>query len=131
MTDLVRAGTVFPRVHHSRWIVDCPDRDGCGSALQLNRGEREFQCWDCGEQAEVVWPANAVDIETMLLMRPHRKNRNWNPGETLHDLLLENLANGVHPPLDNAIVGAPLLAIEGDRLTVGALTSVRRAALTR
>ena len=127
--ELVRPGTVFARAYHSQWIVDCPDQVDCGSALRMRPGEVEFRCWDCGAEAEVVWPPNREDIETMLLMRPHRRNRNWNPGESLHDLMYENLAHGISPPVTQELLGKPVFAIAGDRIVLGALTSSDRQAI--
>lgn len=101
MTVLMVPGVGYARVNASRWIVDCPNRF-CGSAAQLRPGDGFF-CAECGTAADVVWPASTDAIEAALMLRPHWKNRNWEPGETVLDLLLENIRHGIpivtHPEL--------------------------------
>lgn len=131
---LVRWGATPPtqaRINWSRWIADCP---ACGSALAVQRGQHDFGawtpdgfasgCWDCGTRTVILWPADdlAAGVERMLSMRPDPKTRNWTPGETLHDLMVENAHAGIftQPALD-AGPGLELLAVEGDRIVVDAL----------
>ena len=128
MSELVKPGTVLVRANHSRWVADCPN-PYCGSALQMEPGEFEFRCWDCGAESEVVWPPNHADIETLLSMRPDPRTRNWEPGESLHDLLHENAAHGITPPLTPDQLGHTVFAIAGDHIVLGALTSTFRKAI--
>lgn len=89
--------TLLAYVNHGRWVVDCP----CGSAQLASRSDRRFFCVDCrnawalGKWVGVAWPAQAGDIEGLLLQRPFPKNRNWNPGEDLMTLVAENVAAGL------------------------------------
>jgi hypothetical protein len=63
----------------------------------LDRFAPVAQCWDCGERGEALWPPDEVvhSIERLLLMRPDVTTQNWQPGETLHDLMWENGAHGI------------------------------------
>lgn len=93
MTVLMVPGVAYARANAGRWVVDCP-RQFCGSALKLNPGDG-FRCWECGTSADVVWPADSAAIEQALMLRPNPGNRNWVPGESVLDLLLENLRHGI------------------------------------
>jgi hypothetical protein len=97
-------------------VVDCPV---CSDALKLAPGDSLFACWGCGAEAEVVWPVNPAAIERLLLMRPLAQSRNWLPGETLHDLLAENIAHGIGPGMDESMV------IVGDRIVTDTLPAAR------
>ena len=73
-------------VNHGRWVVRCP----CGSASLAPEPPAPVQCADCGEWAEVEWPAPEfrAELETLLLARPgfrqkNAESRNWEPYETL------------------------------------------------
>ena len=110
---------------HGKWVALCP-RPGCMNAESFGRcddgtvggleGDR-FTCrtegWrpdgqrvmygGCGYTCGVDWPANIRDLERALLSRPVPTTRNWTPGESLQDLVTENMRNGL----------APVLAVEG------------------
>jgi len=45
----------------------------------------------------VEFPEDRATIEAILLLRPNPANRNWLPGETLADLVLENVVHGIQP----------------------------------
>lgn len=150
MTALVvwgEPGPVAVRVNWGRWLADCP---ACGSALAVEPGSRVLGapvwehdgaawvrvgfregCWDCGARTDLVWPDGAfVDgVERLLAMRPHAQTRNWQPGETLHDLLRENAAHGLFsvPAIEGlARPGEELLAVGQDgRVEVDRLPSTR------
>jgi len=50
-----------------------------------------FQCLSCGgPRQEVVFPAEMAIIEAVLSRRRRPENRNWQPGETVADLVREN-----------------------------------------
>lgn len=66
----------------------------------------------------VDWPDNIEDIEALVMCRPTPASRNWQQGESLHDLLRENLIHGLVPNGE--------LEIFGNRITAGALSSWRR-----
>lgn len=152
-SSLVVWGQVPPapaRVNWGRWIADCPT---CGSALAVEPGQdrlgatvwdhdgehltaARFQegCWDCGTVTDLVWPdAGVVDgVERLLAMRPDPKTRNWEPHETLHDLMRENAQHGIfsQPAVTAALAaaapGRELLAVGQDgRIVVDALPATR------
>lgn len=87
-----------PRVNHGRWIIDCPF---CPSADRWQGGDR-FICSLCGNAAAGgryvdVQPPPArlrTAIAGALAHRPV-EFRNWHPGETVADLVAENVAHGV------------------------------------
>ena len=122
-----------------RWVADCP-RPDCSSAEHAgDEGGAvggltglAFHCSHCGLVCSASWPANVDDIERILAQRPVPSTRNWRPGETLHDLMAENIAHGVIPAaaLDPAHPDGLILAIAGDMITTGrALLPSRRIAL--
>lgn len=96
-----REDITLARHNWGRWIVDCGSQF-CTSALQLVPGTPIMRCWDCGWVTEqIVWPDAADMIETILMMRPLEWTRNWEPGETVADLIAENLQHGIiRPPAD-------------------------------
>lgn len=104
MSDVVKPGTVYARHNWGRWIADCP---ACPSAVALSPGMDTAVCWDCGEKVDpILWPADPDGIETLLSMRPAFVKddngswicpRNWEPGETLNDLLADNVTHGCIP----------------------------------
>lgn len=97
---------VQARANWSRWIVNCPL---CPSALTVHPGTERFDCPDCGIRTAIVWPSEEMvaGIERLLSMRPDPSTRNWEPGETLIDLMVENGANGVFTPELAAIPHRP------------------------
>ena len=112
---------VAARANWSRWIVDCP---ACPAALTMQPGSPQFACWDCGCRAEVLWPTEDMvrGVERLLMMRPLAQNRNWEPGETLHDLLAENVAHGIGPTREGE-----RMMIVGDQIELDTLPTRRRA----
>lgn len=95
-TDLAVAAEPFStRVNWGRWIVDCRS---CPSALQLPPGADVAECWDCEAPiGPLVWPPDPGAIEAALSFRPDPNTRNWEPGETVIDLIAENVAHGLVP----------------------------------
>lgn len=121
---------VAPFISWGMWVALCPR--GCGNAEKRGRCDdgtiggleaERFTCrrshHGCGFQCAVDWPSNIADIEALVLARPRVSSQNWTPGETLHDLLRENIRNGIVPNDE--------LEIGGDKITAGNLTSWRRA----
>lgn len=117
------------RVHWGRWIADCP-RPGCTNSEHHGADPvtrhvggltgSAFRCAHCSLACQAVWPPNVDDINTLLSQRPVPSTRNWLPGETLHDLLVQNLEHG--------LLTGPL-AISNDRLVSGELTGGNRYAI--
>lgn len=78
--------------NHGRWVVECAY---CPSAEAVSIGATTFVCRHelCPHYLEVQLcelPAEAVEIEKILVLRPDVQNRNWIPGETVEDLLVES-----------------------------------------
>jgi hypothetical protein len=63
-----------------------------------NLGDPVWVCEVCGLPTDIVWPPDPIAIEAVLLMRPDPASRNWEPGETVADLVMENAAHGIVPP---------------------------------
>lgn len=97
-------------VNYGRWIVACP-ADDCHASLKVEASELvaslpvtcdcrdDFVCdhprVPCGTEFSVRFPAERLEIERLLNLRPHRRNRNWHPHESVDDLKAENLRHGV------------------------------------
>jgi hypothetical protein len=84
---------VRARILYGRWLVDCPV---CSGANDVDPEEPVYLCTSCGWPERLVpveFPAGRAQIEDALLRRPIH-NRNWQPGEWLADLVLDNLSNG-------------------------------------
>lgn len=118
------------RVCHGKWVADCPHPD-CRGAEHfhdpyappgfewggLTRTAFHCRAQDgCRLSYPVVWPPNAVEIDRALGLRPIMTTRNWNPGETLADLVVENLAHGIVelPPIDEVPDGRLFQIINDD-----------------
>lgn len=121
--QLAIAGVAYARANWGRWIVDCSST-ACTSALAVEPGTREMRCWDCGWATDLIlWPADTDSIETILAMRPDEKTRNW-AGETLEDLLAENLAHGIIPAgIDMDGGDQVVMLTAGDRIVGGAMAA--------
>lgn len=78
-----------------RWVVDCPD---CSNAQLACRTDRRFMCNECGNLSigrlwrPVIWPSNVQAIENLLEGRP-KEFQNWNPGEQVATLAIDNLTH--------------------------------------
>ena len=107
------------RANWGRWVAPCPR---CPSALWVEPGVADVVCRDCRLPYEVVWPPGDMiaGVERLLMLRPNVVTRNWEPGETLHDLLEENVQHGLTMGMD---VGDEL-AIIGDKITLDTLPNV-------
>lgn len=116
MTDLLIRGN-YVRANWGRWVADCPS-PFCLSAMQVWAGQRSTACMDCESPIpELIWPADPEAIEVLLSMRPDETTRNWLPGETLSDLLMENGAHGILPrALD---WNMPTLLVTCDDMIIG------------
>lgn len=117
---------VVAYVNYGRWVAKClrctnaehagPDPVS-GHTGGLTGGG--FHCRVCDLRCGVVWPPNVDDIWRLLCARPDPANRNWEPPETIHDLLRDNLTHGVLPPLDALNPAAASLQLVGDHIMVG------------
>lgn len=89
--------TVSVRCESGRWLVDCP---ACSSAQLAARQDPRFFCVSClNERAgaqwlTVVWPADVPGIEAALRARV-TEHANYEPGETVSDLIAQNQIPGV------------------------------------
>ena len=107
------------------WVAACP-RDGCRGSEHFGHvpGVTQwvggltsfgFVCARCQLVCHSQWPDNADDIWYVLTRRPIWETRNWKPGETLEDLIVENALHGIITPGLRSEDGG--IEILGDRLT--------------
>jgi hypothetical protein len=110
--------TATARVNHGRWLADCPF--GCGGSMDVSPG-LTYWCGTCGnlpvggQCVKVDWPKDLEQIEDVLILRPDKATRNWEPGklirrapyankvdkawsESLLDLAYENVEHGIPVP---------------------------------
>lgn len=105
-----------------RWVAKCP-RPGCGSAEAFGPGLDGQRFWcrpgqdgdlgGCGFRCAAQWPAEIALIEQLLQGRPMPSTRNWKPGETVHDLLHENVLHGILPDGPLRLTDSTMLALPG------------------
>lgn len=117
-------GVAYAEANWGRWIVRCP-RPFCTNAIQVHRWQQRFLCagpGSCGWSTVIDWPADPEGIETLLLMRPDMTKRNWVPGETLQDLLIENTRHDVLPP-ELLTESGCILETRNERVTAGRLVA--------
>lgn len=115
---VLTAEPLVARVNHGVWIASCtcgapprPDRPGmpnpgCVVFLEIPLG----WCVRCGNRPWgggwrriiVPPPEQRRAIESVLELRPNVGDRNWEPGETLADLVAQNIEHGdpIPPPPD-------------------------------
>ena len=85
-----------------RWIADC-DNEDCVGAEMIDWKLPVFMCCACFNRAvgfqwrRIALPENRVGIERALLRRPKANIHNFEPGETLADLIEQNHMIGVEP----------------------------------
>jgi hypothetical protein len=118
---LILRGLVHARVNWGRWIADCPS-PFCRSALAVAPGTPAFTCEDCGADGEIQWPDRVDDISRMLAFRPNPVNRNWEPGETVWDLMDENARHGIMGMWADMLgISGVMLELRDDKIVVDAL----------
>jgi hypothetical protein len=107
-----------------RWVARCYCGDGFAFGVpdsypRLDVFAPAFPC-RCGQVPEVNWPSEEMvrGVERLLMMRPNRANRNWEPGETLVDLMIENADHGVFD-------GTTRLHVEENRIVKDSLPPMR------
>ena len=76
------------RVNHGRWVAEC-STPYCTEAHTVAPGDA-FTCGNCGRQSVVSFPNNKPLIDAALSRRVVPETRNWEPGETVNDLIVEN-----------------------------------------
>lgn len=72
-----------------RWIVECT----CGAGL-LVTGTGVCRCRECGLRHQVSLPVERREVERLCAKRAPA-NRNWLPGESVANLIAENIMHGV------------------------------------
>jgi hypothetical protein len=83
-------------VHRDAWVADCPS---CSGAMIVDDTEPLFFCVDChnadndGKPYRVNFP-NQDEVEALMAMRANPQARNWYPGETVEDLIEEQIEHG-------------------------------------
>ena len=84
-------GTIDAYVSRGRWVADC----ACNGA-ELVAPNQEMVCGSCGARNAVKFPDTRSKIESVLLQRePFRQN--WQPDETVDELIAQNIENGIYP----------------------------------
>ena len=84
------------RIEYARWIVDCPNCHNAEFAFEDNL----FLCSSCknsdinGQIRKVKMPKERKGIEDLLSKRKII-NRHWYPGETVKELVDENILHGL------------------------------------
>lgn len=117
MSDVLPYGD-YAHANWGRWVVFCSGRF-CFNALQVYPGQQLVTCPFCETTlGPLIWPADPEAIETILMMRPDVRTRNWHPGEALEDLLAENVSHGIDLP--EAATNILIRSTNG-RLTNGAI----------
>lgn len=121
-------------VRQGRWLALCPRVPDCWNAEHFGPDPvtghvggltgSTFRCNVCKVETPSDWPVNVDDITYVLSLRPAPATRNWEPPETIHDLLTDNFRHGIAPDAPTAIDGRPgemeeLFALTGDRFTGG------------
>jgi hypothetical protein len=140
---VLTAEPLVARVNHGVWIASCP----CGARGTPAPGGVVFTatplvcCARCGNQAAgrgwrtVALPDTPTRyrIEAILLCRPNAGDRNWEPGETLADLLAQNRDHGDPvPDWDEPEDGAGVPVLPGPRWpSRGVMTAVLAATSPR
>lgn len=94
-----KEAVAYAIVRQARWVVKCPF---CEYHYQYaHRSDPRFFCCDCGNApvngkwVGVQWIDNPQDVEAELLKRTNPYNQNWEWGESIGDLVVENAENGV------------------------------------
>jgi hypothetical protein len=88
-----RSALALPmEVNHGRWVGLCPE---CRAGVTTGKRWPEARCFGCGAIFDqVLWPEALEALEALLLERLP-KNRHWKTGESLEQLLADNIAHGV------------------------------------
>lgn len=98
LTELVHphaAAPIYARIEIGHWLAQCGTRY-CRDALRLEYGTG-YLCPSCGVAQDVIWPTpdDARRIVALLGYRPDWATRNWLPGESVTDLMMENFQHGI------------------------------------
>ena len=92
MVTLGSPASLVAYLNHGRWVADCE----CRAGILVDRGGGLYGCRECRTFWLIEVPIDAAEIDRVVSMRPLR-NRNWLPGETVGDLMVENVAHGIAP----------------------------------
>jgi hypothetical protein len=82
------------RINHGAWVCDCE----CGAGVAVDPDFSAAYCFGCGAvHKHVVLPPDEdrLNLEHVLLARRRTENRNWDPAESLIDVLVTNAEHGV------------------------------------
>lgn len=84
---------VVARIDHGSWVADCP----CGAGMAVEPDWGVALCFGCGAEHSITLPeaSDRETLEALLLARPHMKNRNWHPSESLTSIRNENTQFGL------------------------------------
>ena len=83
-----------PEIRQGRWLLKCK----CGNYTHYDPEWKMSVCYECAAVYQRVEPPERwQDIEQILMLRPNKDNRNW-VGETILELLTENIQHGIGVP---------------------------------
>ncbi len=81
-----------PFVAGGKWVVMCD----CGDAPMASPAWDEARCFNCGAiYSALPWPEQIDLIAAALVARPSALVRAWLPGETVDDLIAQNIEHGI------------------------------------
>lgn len=89
---------LMPHASEGRWCITCPFCNG-GEILRLDY--KFFMCQTCWNRSnghrliQVVIPEQFYEIDEVLFKRAREENQNWNFGDTLGFLQMDNAVHGV------------------------------------
>ncbi len=115
-------GVAYAEVNHGRWLARCAT-PWCFNAMALTFLQDGFVCDECRLPMPVQWPADPLVITRLLALRPHPASRNWLPGETVEELLMENTAHGIIPPEWHELTGRTLMLSTVEDRVMGGLAA--------
>jgi hypothetical protein len=85
-----------PRVNMGRWIADCQ----CGAGVAVDHTWPTAICFDCCTMHPIAWEATPGSLRAVvaevLMDRPDRRTRSWEPHESIADLVQESVQLGVY-----------------------------------
>lgn len=108
---------VIPYLSAGRWVADCT----CGGGMACWDRNPYACCLGCGRMCKVSWQPPAIRSEVMRLLagRPEG-NRNWDVGETVEELKIQNvLLQGVPAVERQGLLVAENVTVPDDFTSVG------------
>ena len=91
-------GKVQAYIHNDAWVAYCPDIT-CTGIIIVDEEDPVMFCVDCHNALNNKHPysiefKNKNEVEHLMSLRKNPRTRNWLPGETIEDLMLEQERHG-------------------------------------